>query len=68
MVETEQLAHVSREAGEVLDEEDLERGRRVEGRGEELLVARAMLDAEAGDRSPPNELVSDDRTDRLELL
>ena len=49
MVETEQLARISREAGEVLDEDDLERGRRVEGRGEELLVARAMLNAEAGE-------------------
>ena len=49
MVETEQLAGVPRQAGEILNHDGVELRRGRTGRGHELLIARALLDAEAGE-------------------
>src|SRR5712664_1054328 len=49
MVEAEELAGVPRQPGEILDHDRVEPGRGRASRGHELLIARALFDAEAGE-------------------
>jgi hypothetical protein len=44
MVQTQDLGEISREAGDVLDEDQIERRRDLDGRGDESSVTRPMLD------------------------
>jgi hypothetical protein len=50
VVEAQQLGHVTSEARQVLDHDHVERPRRREGGRQELLISRAMLDPEPGER------------------
>ena len=46
--DAQELGHVSREARQILDQDDLKGGRRAQRRREQLLVARTVFDAKAG--------------------
>jgi hypothetical protein len=50
MVQTQDLGEIPREAGDVLDEDQIERRRDLERRGDEGAVTRPVLDAEARER------------------
>src|SRR5262249_45748140 len=66
-IEAEELARVAGQPREIFDPGESERGRRGERRLEELMVAGAMFDPEAGEgrivelRATPSKLVNDTR-------